>query len=118
MLVTIYIIVRAAVYMPYLDQWGWLRRYYSDSDSLATLAFTPINGHILAVPALLYTADIVLAHASNMINLTGLVGCVIGTCLLMRAGFRLPASMYWLKRWQRARQRIAALLPTKDYRTT
>ena len=59
-LVTIYIIVRAAVYMPYLDQWGWLRRYYSDSDSLANLAFTPINGHILVVPALLYTADIVL----------------------------------------------------------
>jgi hypothetical protein len=92
-LVTIYIIARAAVYMPYWDQWGWLRRYYSDSDSLASLAFTPINGHILAVPALLYTADIVLAHASNAINLTGLVGCAIGTCLLLRAGFAaLPAN--------------------------
>ncbi len=114
-LVTIYIIVRAAVYMPYLDQWGWLRRYYSDSDSLANLAFTPINGHILVVPALLYTADIVLAHASNAINLTGLVGCAIGTCLLLRAGFAaLPANrsmtnlffaaslvlMFWFHSWE------------------
>jgi len=114
-LVTIYIIARAAVYMPYLDQWGWLRRYYSDSDSLANLAFTPINGHILVVPALLYTADIVLAHASNVINLTGLVGCAIGTCLLLRAGFAaLPANrsmtnlffaaslvlMFWFHSWE------------------
>ena len=114
-LATIYIIARAAVYMPYLDQWGWLRRYYSDSDSLASLAFTPINGHILAVPALLYTADIVLAHASNVINLTGLVSCAIGTCLLLRAGFAAPPAnrsmtnlffaaslvlMFWFHSWE------------------
>jgi hypothetical protein len=51
---SVFIMFSQAVYIPYWDQWDWLRRYYSGNETLFSLLFTPINGHIVAIPGLLY----------------------------------------------------------------
>ncbi len=113
---SLYVIAREAVYIPYWDQWGWLRRYYAPEEPFLRLAFRPINGHIVALPLLVYVADIVLTGASNVLNLLVLILALAGTCLVLRAGFaRLPiaarrdagiytavafALLFWLYGWQ------------------
>ncbi len=86
-LASLYVIVRQAVYIPYWDQWGWVDRYVSRSETLLSLIGTPINGHVVAVPGLLYWADIALAKASNRVNLGAMMACILGTCLLLRGRF-------------------------------
>ncbi len=86
-LASLYVIFRQAVYIPYWDQWGWIDRYVSRSETLLSLIVTPINGHIVAVPGLVYWIDVVLSNASNRVNLAAMIACIAGTCLLLRGRF-------------------------------
>ena len=86
-LASLYVIFRQAVYIPYWDQWGWIDRYVSRSETLLSLIVTPINGHIVAVPGLLYWIDVVFSNASNRVNLVAMIACIAGTCLLLRGRF-------------------------------
>ena len=86
-LASVYVIFRQAVYIPYWDQWGWVDRYVSRSETLLSLIVTPINGHVVAVPGLLYWADIALTNASNRLNLIAMMACIAGICLLLRGRF-------------------------------
>jgi len=84
---SVFIMFSQAVYIPYWDQWDWLRRYYSGNETLFSLLFTPINGHIVAIPGLLYRADIVFFKASNIANLTVMFMCIVAICVILRAQF-------------------------------
>ncbi len=81
------VVFRLAVYIPYWDQWDWIDRYLSGNESLLALATTPINAHIVAVPALLYAIDIAWFDASNRVNLVAMMACIAGICLLLRGRF-------------------------------
>jgi hypothetical protein len=84
---SLYAIFRQAVYIPYWDQWGWIDRYLSGQETLLSLFATPINGHIVAVPGLVYWIDAALGGASNRVNLVVMIVCIAGTCLLLRGRF-------------------------------
>jgi len=86
-LASLFVIFRQAVYIPYWDQWGWIDRYLSGNETLVSLATTPINAHIVAVPALLYWIDIAWFDASNRVNLAAMMACIAGICLLLRGRF-------------------------------
>jgi len=84
---SLYAIFRQAVYVPYWDQWGWIDRYLSGQETMLSLLATPINGHIVAVPGLVYWIDVALGGASNRVNLLAMMACIAGTCLLLRGRF-------------------------------
>jgi len=85
-LASLFVIFRQAVYIPYWDQWGWVDRYLS-GETLVSLATTPINAHLVAVPALLYAIDIAWFDASNRVNLVAMMACIAGICALLRGRF-------------------------------
>lgn len=84
---SVLVIFSQAVYIPYWDQWDWMRRYLPGTESAFSLSFTPINGHIVAIPGLLYRADISLFRASNIANLTVMLACIVAICLILRTAF-------------------------------
>ncbi len=86
-LASVLAIFRFAVFIPYWDQWYWLLRYLSRNETFYSLSFTPINGHILAIPGLVFRVDVALFDASNIANLTVSMLCVAAICLLLRARF-------------------------------
>lgn len=92
-LASMFAVFMEAVYIPYWDQWDWYRRYLLKDESPGSLAFTPINGHIVALPSLFYRADIALFRASNVANLTVLLACLLGTsAVLWKAFAKLPSA--------------------------
>ena len=93
-LASLFVVFRLAVYIPYWDQWGWVDRYVSGNETLLSLAATPINAHIVAVPALLYAIDVAWFDASNRVNLVAMMACIAGICLLLRAHFSGLADAY------------------------
>ena len=84
---SLFVIFRQAIYIPYQDQWGWVDRYVSRSETVTSLLLTPINSHIVAIPGLLYWMDAALFGASNRLNLIAMMACIAGICLLLRARF-------------------------------
>ena len=91
---SLFFVYRQAIYVPYWDQWGWLERYALHRESFFALTFTPINGHVVAIPGLLYRLDAALFDASNVANLTAMIVCIAATCLLLRAHFAGLADAY------------------------
>jgi hypothetical protein len=85
--VSILVIFSQAVYMPYWDQWDWLYRYYLGSESLFAFFFTPINGHIIAIPGLVYRIDLALFEASNVANLSVMLACIAAIACVLRSAF-------------------------------
>jgi len=91
---SLYAICRQAIYIPYQDQWGWIDRYVTGQETRAALLLTPINGHIVAVPGLVYWIDAAFTNASNRVNLAAMIACIAGICLLLRRGFARLADAF------------------------
>src|SRR5437016_7859089 len=70
---SVFVIYSQAIYSPYWDHWDWLRRYFSSSETFRSLSLTPINGHVVFVPSLLYRVDIALFGGANVLNLSAML---------------------------------------------
>lgn len=84
---SIFTIYSEAIYLPWWDQWDWFRQYLAPERSFRRMATTPVNGHILFVPALVFYLDVALSSARNVVNLTTTLICIASICLILRYVF-------------------------------